>query len=56
MKNLPDDLNPDYLLNGIATDLLVKIVSGEIDVKELALKQLDNRGLDVNGNWVGFKK
>lgn len=53
---LPDDLNPKYLFNGIATDLLVGILSGAIDCKELAKQQLENRGLDNNGDWVGFNK
>ena len=54
-KNESDDLNPKYLFQGIATDLLVAIVNRQIDPVELASKELDNRGLDSNGKWVGFK-
>ena len=53
-KNDSDDLNPRYLFQGIATDLLVAIVNKQIDPFELANKELENRGLDSNGKWVGF--
>ena len=53
---LSDDLNPDFLFSGTFTELLSKIAKGEIDPKELAKKELENRGLDINGKWVGFKK
>jgi len=54
-KNDSDDLNPRYLFQGIATDLLVAIVNKQIDTIEIASKELQNRGLDENGKWVGFK-
>lgn len=58
MKNAKneDETNPNYLFNLTYTELLVKIVNGEIDAKQLAEAQLKNRGLDNTGNWVGFKK
>lgn len=49
-----DDYDPQFLFSGTATELLTMIVKGEIDAKELAWKQLRNRGQDVNGLWVGF--
>ena len=55
-KNDSDDLNPRYLFQGIATDLLVAIVNHQIDPNELANTELKNRGLDKTGKWVGFKK
>lgn len=54
-KNDSDDLNPKYLFQGIATDLLVAIVHDQINPVEIANKELQNRGLDENGKWVGFK-
>ena len=55
-KNESDDLNPNYLFTGIATNKLVAIpVNKQIDLIELANKELDNRGLDSTGKWVGFK-
>jgi hypothetical protein len=50
-----DDLNPNFILSTTATELLCDIVNGKIDPIALAKKELDNRGLDNNGKWVGFK-
>lgn len=52
----PDALNPAFLFQSTWTELLVKIASGEIDAQELARQELANRGLDLSGQWVGFKK
>ncbi len=54
-KNESDDLNPRYLFQLIATDLLVAIVKKQIDPIDLASIELQNRGLDMDGKWVGFK-
>ena len=54
--NESDDQNPNYLFSVTSNDLLGAIVRGEIDVIELAKKSLENRGIDENGKWVGFKK
>lgn len=54
--DIPDELNPIFLFNLTRTELLVQIVSGELDTVELAQRQLGNRGLDNQGNWVGFKR
>lgn len=53
---IPDDLNPEYLFSTVANELLSKIVKGEIDPVEIARKTLRGRGLDDNGEWVGFDK
>lgn len=55
-KNNSDDLNPKYLFQGVHTDLLVAIVNKQVDPIDLANKELQNRGLDITGKWVGFKK
>lgn len=49
-----DDLNPELVFNATYTAILVAIAKGEIDAKELAINQLNNRGLDIDGKWVGF--
>ena len=54
-KNDSDDLNPKYLFQGIATDLMVAIVNKQIDPIEIANKELKKRGLDSTGKWVGCK-
>ncbi len=55
-KDLPDDLNPKYLFQSIHTDLIVQAVNNQIDLLQLAKKELANRGLDNNGLWIGFNK
>lgn len=50
-----DELNPELVFNATYTAILVAIAKGEIDAKELAIKQLNDRGLDINGKWIGFK-
>lgn len=55
-KDLPDDLNPEYLFTGTWTGLLIQIAKGTIDCQGIAKKTLANRGLDINGKWVGFNK
>lgn len=54
-KDKRDELNPKYLFSTKYTDLLVRIARGEIDATELAIEELINRGLDLNGKWVGFE-
>lgn len=48
-----DELNPDYLFATTANDLLLAIIEGKIDAKELAEKTLRQRGFDNKGkqNW-----
>lgn len=53
--NLPDDENPKYLFNTTTSKLLVAIVQGNIDTKQLAEEQLRNRGLNNDGRWIGFE-
>jgi len=54
VDELSDEKNPIYIFNTTHTSLLVKAIKGEIDLFELAKKQLANRGVDENGFWVGF--
>jgi len=51
-----DELNPDFLFQGTATDLLLAAASGMIDPALLARRELANRGLDLDGQWVGFDR
>ena len=53
---LSEEKNPEYLLSSTHTELLLKIINGEIDPKELAWNELRNRGLDASGVWCGFGK
>lgn len=36
--------------------VLVAVAYGELDLNDLARKELANRGLDKQGQWVGFDK
>lgn len=53
-ENLPDELNPKFIFSLTHTDLLVKVIRGEIDLLALVRSELANRGLDRDGKWVGF--
>lgn len=53
--DLADDLNPIFLYSTTRTELLVAVMSGEIDPVKLAEQELRKRGLDDNGRWIGFK-
>jgi|GEM_PF-5417899 hypothetical protein len=55
-QNLPDEQNPIYTFSCIHTDILAKAMKGEIDLFTLAKKELQNRGLNNDGLWVGFKQ
>lgn len=54
-EEIADDLNPNFMFSTTWTDLLSKIAKGEIDANFYARQELCNRGLDLNGNWIGFK-
>lgn len=56
LAEVPDEQNPQCLLSGAATQLLVKALAGEFDLLALVRLELANRGLDENGKWVGFPK
>lgn len=51
---IADNLNPIFILSLTASELLSKIAKGEINAQELAKLELENRGLDIDGKWVGF--
>jgi hypothetical protein len=49
-----DDNNPKFIFSMTATLLLVEALKGDIDLDYLVRKELANRGLNKEGNWVGF--
>lgn len=53
---MPDCVNPAFTLNRLPADFLVAVVAGELDLNELAKRELESRGLDAKGAWVGFEK
>ncbi len=54
LGTMKDDNNPMFLMSGVDTDILTKIISGKISPLFLASMELANRGLDKQGKWVGF--
>lgn len=53
---VPDSLNPELMFGQTATELLARIVRGEVDARRIAAKTLAARGVDLDGRWVGFAK
>jgi len=53
---IADELNPAFVFTLTFTELLKDIASGKINAQELAKRELETRGLDIDGNWVGFGK
>ena len=51
-----DALDPRYIFNSTATQLLTEALNGEFDLNYLVRRELANRGLDEEGNWIGFDK
>lgn len=50
---MPDSHNPIFILNGLPTELLLKIANGEIDVKALAKIELEeNRMINLKGKNI----
>ena len=56
IDEIPDELNPELMLNMTASELLIKVAKGEIDIQKLVRKQLSDRGIDDQRNWIGFDK
>jgi hypothetical protein len=50
-----DELNPAFILSLTETELLSKIAKGEINLQELAKRELEDRGQNIDGAWVGFE-
>lgn len=52
-----DYIDPDKnMISLFDTDILIAVANGKLDLNKLAMLELKNRGLDKNGNWVGFNK
>lgn len=51
-----DELNPQFIFSLTATQLLCEAIKGEFDINYLMRKELANRGVDLEGKWVGFPK
>lgn len=56
IDEIPDELNPELMFNMTASELLIKVAKGEIDIQKLVRKELAGRGIDDQRNWIGFDK
>ena len=53
-QKMTDETNPSLLFSYTSTELLSRIAKGDIDAKQLAHRQLANRGKSTNGYFIGF--
>ncbi len=51
-----DDINPKFIFSLTATALLVEALRDNLNLKQLIRIELANRGLNAEGNWVGFEQ
>ena len=52
---IPDEENCLFLFSNTHTDILVDILSGTIDAKQLARFELQCRGRNERGQFIGFQ-
>lgn len=52
---IPDEDNPSLAFQTMSTTLLSKFAKGDADVDYYIRYELAMRGLNVEGDWVGFK-
>jgi len=53
---IPEDAeNPDFAFQTLSTRLLVEFNDPKVDVRYYIRKELANRGVDLNGIWIGFE-
>ena len=54
---IKDNQNPVFAYSSEISDaVLVAIAKGVVDAQELAKRLLESRGLNIDGQWVGFNK
>lgn len=51
---IPDAQNPLHILQGTDVRLLTQIANRQLDMVALARHELQQRGLNNEGKWVGF--
>lgn len=52
--SIPDSENPLFLFSVTESKLLIRMANGEISAEQLARRELANRGIGLNGEWIGF--
>ena len=52
---MPDEENPIFFFNSAHKDLLMDIITGKLDARQLARMEMRNRGLDTTtGKFIGW--
>lgn len=54
VKKLDYDADKFGDIHCLSTDVLAGVAKGEIDLNQIAINHLAGRGLDENGQWIGF--
>jgi hypothetical protein len=54
--NTSDDTTPLFAFSTTSTVILVAFVNKVVNADEVIMAELKARGLDINGNWIGFGK
>ena len=53
-ETLSDDNNPLFAFSTMNTELIVAFAKNKYDIDFYLRSELANRGLNINGQWVGF--
>lgn len=53
---MKDKKNPEFAFQTMDTELLLKFASGEVDAMKMIKKEIANRGLNKDGEYVGFRQ
>jgi hypothetical protein len=48
---MKDEDNPEFMFQTTSSKLLVLAINKRINLLKLVKKEMDNRGLDKDGNW-----
>ena len=51
---MKDEQNPNFIFSTTNTELLLKVVNRDVDIIEIAKKELADRGMGRHGQWIGF--
>jgi hypothetical protein len=52
---ISDDNNPLFAFSTMSTELLTAFAKSKYDIDYFLRNELAQRGLNINGQWIGFK-
>ena len=55
VNEVSDADDPKYMFQTLNTSLVLAIATKKINAVEYAKKEMENRGFDNKGKWVGFE-